>query len=243
MERQVKGIWIPIEVWEAKEISWNEKILLMEIDSYTSKGKDCFISNEYIQELLSVSERAARQYISNLIRYGYVRVVKFDGRRRYVESTLTSCRAEWQNSAGQRGEDLPHTYNEDTYKSSIDIEDSKRKVFPFKKSLIEIGVPQDVAEEWMRVRKAKRATNSEIAFKAIRREINKSGLTPEQAIRLAVEKSWSGFDASWISKERKVPQKERKESVFEHNMRVYDAVCGTNYHEQLYGKKEVCDEQ
>jgi len=59
-------------------------------------------------------------------------------------------------------------------------------------------------------------------------------------------KDWKSAIITWEKsrkKERKVPQKERKESVFEHNMRVYDAVCGTNYHEQLYGKKEECDEQ
>lgn len=46
MERQTKGIWIPIEIWEDKNLSWNERILLLEIDSFTTKDKDCFISNE-----------------------------------------------------------------------------------------------------------------------------------------------------------------------------------------------------
>ena len=31
-ERQVKGIWIPIEIWKDKNLSWNEKILFLEID-------------------------------------------------------------------------------------------------------------------------------------------------------------------------------------------------------------------
>lgn len=59
-------------------------------------------------------------------------------------------------------------------------------------------------------------------------------------------KDWKSAIITWEKsrkKERKVPQKERKESVFEHNMRVHDELFGTNYHEQLYGKKEVCDEQ
>ena len=42
MERIVKGIWFPIEIWEADDLSWSEKILLLEIDSFTSQGKDCF---------------------------------------------------------------------------------------------------------------------------------------------------------------------------------------------------------
>lgn len=39
------------------------------------------------------------------------------------------------------------------------------------------------------------------------------------------------------------PQPQRKESVFERNMRNMDEMFGTNYHEQMYGKKEVADEQ
>lgn len=96
-ERIVKGIWIPIEIWKDKNITWNEKILLLEIDSYTSKDKDCFISNEYISELLGINETNASKTISSLIKKGYVIKTRFDGRKRYVKSdlsiatTLTCC--------------------------------------------------------------------------------------------------------------------------------------------------------
>lgn len=67
MERQTKGIWIPIEIWEDKNLSWNERILLLDIDSFTTKDKDCFISNEYIANLLNVSETTANKILSSLI--------------------------------------------------------------------------------------------------------------------------------------------------------------------------------
>lgn len=89
MERQSKGIWFPIEIWEAKDLSWNEKILLLEIDSFTSKKKDCFISNEYIADLLKVTETTANKILSSLIKKGYVIKTSFDGRRRCVKSALT----------------------------------------------------------------------------------------------------------------------------------------------------------
>lgn len=242
MDRQVKGIWIPIEIWESTELSWNEKVLLMEIDSYTSRGKDCYFSNEFIAALLGVSERWASKSLSKLIDMEYVRVVRFDGRRRFVESTLNQFQAGWKKSSMQGGIKVPHTNNRiDINKSSIDIEDNKNKAvrFPFKKSLIEMGVSEEVAEAWMAVRKAKKAVNSEIAFNAVKREIAKAGLTPDNAIRIAVERSWCGFQADWLlkDKERKVAPKERKESVFEHNIRVFDQMNGTNNHELLYGKK------
>ena len=89
-DRIVKGIWFPIEIWEANDLDWNEKILLLEIDSFTSKGLDCFMSNEYIAEFLKVSTWKAGQLVNDLIHKGYVTKTKFDGRLRYIESNLTS---------------------------------------------------------------------------------------------------------------------------------------------------------
>ena len=87
-ERIVKGIWFPIEIWEAEDLDWNEKILLLEIDSFTSKGLDCYISNEYIAGLFKVSERKAADMVNDLINKGYVIKTKFDGRRRFIESNI-----------------------------------------------------------------------------------------------------------------------------------------------------------
>ena len=87
-ERLVKGIWIPIEIWKDKSLSWNEKILFLEIDSYTSREKDCFFSNAYIAELLGVNETHANKILSSLISKGYVIKTRFDGRHRYVQSAL-----------------------------------------------------------------------------------------------------------------------------------------------------------
>lgn len=88
-ERLSKGIWIPIEIWQDKNLSWNEKILFLEIDSYTSSEQDCFFSNQYIAELLGISETNANKTLSSLISKGYVIKTKFDGRRRYVKTALS----------------------------------------------------------------------------------------------------------------------------------------------------------
>lgn len=120
MDRIVKGIWIPIEIWQNDSLSWNEKILLMEIDSFTAKGQECYISNEYIAEFLGVTDRCARKYLSHLIDLGAIRVVKFDGRKRYVESTI-SFQAEWNDCSGLNGTSVPHTNNIDNKVGDINI--------------------------------------------------------------------------------------------------------------------------
>lgn len=216
MERIVKGIWIPIEIWEADDLTWNEKILLMEIDSFTSKGKDCFISDEYIAEMLKIGIRSASTMVSNLIRLGYIRKTKFDGRKRYLESTLAeqlckNCRADLQN--------LQTTNNNILINSSLQKNiENKRIRFDFKKALIDIGVSPEVAEDWLEVRKAKKAANTETAFKRLKEEISKSGLPANECITIAVARSWQGFQADWIT--RATTDKPKKESVLEHNRKV-----------------------
>ena len=103
MERQFKGIWVPAEIWEDTNLTWNEKIVLMEIDSFTAAGKDCFISDEYIAGLVGCSPRTASSIVSKLIRLGYVRKTRSDGRNRYLESAIFAeqtrkiCGADTQN--------------------------------------------------------------------------------------------------------------------------------------------------
>ena len=217
-QRLVKGIWIPIEIWEAQDLSWTEKILLMEIDSFTSQGKDCFISDEWIAATLNVGLRSASAMVANLIKKGYIKKTRFDGRKRYLESTLAeqvckNCRAEKQN--------MQTTYN------TIPIEEdksssnnNKRVRYDFKKALIEIGVSEQTAADWMEVRKAKGAANTETSFNGIYREISRSGMAAEECIRIAVENSWRGFKAEWMFNQQRSGGQTRRVSVLENNRNV-----------------------
>lgn len=86
----------------------------------------------------------------------------------------------------------------------------KPKKYEFAKELIALGVESKVVDAWMQVRKTKKATNSEIALVALKREAAKAGLSIADAVRLCVEKSWSGLDADWLkpkSQASPMPQK------------------------------------
>jgi hypothetical protein len=88
-------------------------------------------------------------------------------------------------------------------KSKDKPEKVKSKRFDFKGALIEAGATPETVHAWMAVRTKKRAVNTEIAFNGFMREVKKSGLTIEQSVLTCVEKSWSGFDASWIASDSK----------------------------------------
>lgn len=72
------------------------------------------------------------------------------------------------------------------------------KKFDFKKSLLEIGVSEKIVLDWLKVRKDKKASNTETAFKKIKSEIEKSAIPANDCIRIAVEKNWRGFESEWI---------------------------------------------
>ena len=106
------------------------------------------------------------------------------------------------------------------YVNNVTMEiNNKGKRFDFKKSLIEIGVSPEVADDWMQVRKTKRASNTETAFRRIKNEIDKSGLSANECITIAVSRSWRGFQADWVANQmRQRPQ--ARMSVLDNNRMV-----------------------
>lgn len=173
-ERIVKGIWIPIEIWKDKNLTWNEKILLLEIDSYTSNEKDCFISNEYISELLGINETNASKTISSLIKKGYVIKTRFDGRKRYVKSdlsiatTLTCCEEQTSRVRGSM-------YTDSKQESSTNTFTNKEKVSK-KKSLNFSAVSADmmsIVEDWLAYKSEKKQSYKQIGFDAFYKNLCK----------------------------------------------------------------------
>lgn len=231
-ERIIKGIWFPIEIWEAADLDWNEKILLMEIDSFTSKGLDCFMSNEYIGQFLKVSETKAGNMVNALIKKGYVIKTKFDGRRRFIESNLQSSLMELTKQPRRickAGSQDLHANNNKYNNDSTNHKDIYKPArFNFLNALLSLGVSEQTARDWMEVRKAKRAANTETAFRNIATEIRKSGMDAESCIRMSAANSWQGFKAEWVQKWAKNGQKPapRQESAYEHNQRLMRELLG-----------------
>ena len=230
-ERIVKGIWFPIEIWEADDLDWNEKILLLEIDSFTSKGLDCYMSNEYIAGFLKVSEWKAGQMVNDLIKKGYVIKTKFDGRKRFIETNLIGSLVKNQKQPCEKqkadfGKSSPN-YNKSNNDSTNHQENNKGK-FNFLSELINMGVQEQTARDWMQVRKDKRASNTETALRSIQAEIRKSGMDAETCIRMAAENSWQGFKAEWAQNRQPQgrPAPVRKESNRERLDRIAQEMFG-----------------
>lgn len=66
--------------------------------------------------------------------------------------------------------------------------------------MISEGVDQQVAKDWLTVRKAKRLPLTPTAWEETKTEAEKAGMTVAEAVRTAVKNSWGGFRASWLER-------------------------------------------
>jgi hypothetical protein len=100
-----------------------------------------------------------------------------------------------------------------------DIDAIEEKKFNFRSALVSLGVSNNLVKDWLQVRKTKKAANTETAFNALKKEIQKSGLSAEKCLLLAVENSWAGFKAEYAKNQtnnqhRKAHQSESQNYTF-----------------------------
>jgi hypothetical protein len=73
--------------------------------------------------------------------------------------------------------------------------------FSFFNSLIDYGFDKDLVNDWIKVRKTKKATNTETAFKNFIKELEKRNSNINDVLEFIVSKNWSGFKWEWYDKE------------------------------------------
>lgn len=78
-------------------------------------------------------------------------------------------------------------------------------------------IPESVWQDFLEIRKAKRAPLTDTAMDGIRREAQKAGVTMEQAIAACCEFGWQGFNAGWYADRQVKPS--GSETVYQRSMR------------------------
>ena len=73
----------------------------------------------------------------------------------------------------------------------------KKSTITAKDLYLEFGVDEQVAQDWLTVRKAKKSPLTITALKTVMREAQKAGITLSAAIECSAEAGWVGFKADW----------------------------------------------
>ncbi|GKX29037.1 hypothetical protein SH1V18_15170 [Vallitalea longa] len=81
MERDFKGIWIPKEIWLSDDLTMQERIFLVEIDSLDNNG-GCYAKNEHFAKFFNLSKNRCSEVIKSLETkdYIYIKYIK-DGKQ------------------------------------------------------------------------------------------------------------------------------------------------------------------
>ncbi|WP_310560375.1 DUF6291 domain-containing protein [Flavobacterium sp.] len=77
--------------------------------------------------------------------------------------------------------------------------ETKIKNFDFRKNLMDFGFKEKLIDDWIKVRKTKRATNTETAFNKFIGEVQKANKDPNEILEICISKDWKGFQAEWLN--------------------------------------------
>jgi len=91
------------------------------------------------------------------------------------------------------------TPNNNVNKDNNENNVNKKDIFNFKNSLLDLNIEKQIVNDWLSVRKTKKATNTETSFNQIKTQILKSKRTANECIKVAVERNWSGFNTKWLT--------------------------------------------
>ncbi len=116
-----------------------------------------------------------------------------------ADSAKLECANPPNSNGGKR-----QTNTENTAENTSENTNIYKGRFNFANALVSQGADQKLISEYMEVRKAKKAVNSETAFKSLISEQQKSGLTLNQVLEHCVVNSWKGFKAEWIKNQNTV---------------------------------------
>lgn len=73
-ERQFKGVWIPREIWLSEDLTIQEKVILVEIDSLETEDRGCYASNKYFSDFFKLTSQRVSQIIKNLESKNYLKI-------------------------------------------------------------------------------------------------------------------------------------------------------------------------
>lgn len=97
-------------------------------------------------------------------------------------------------------------------RDSVRVSDSEKEIdikptakFSFFHSLTKLTDNKQLINDWLKVRKNKRATNSETAYNMFINQVDKTNLSIDEVLKICIEKDWKSFKSEWVKDEKPKP--------------------------------------
>lgn len=132
----------------------------------------------------------------------------YESQRHQIETSVKGWERATKDTLGTTlptplGTTLPTPKQEEEVEVEEKVEvkeklENNNKPFNFSVSLIDYGFKEELVKDWLLVRKNKKMTNTQTAFKKFINQVEKSKLEKNTILEKCIEKSWGGFESSWI---------------------------------------------
>lgn len=212
-----KHTFIVILDWMLRlDLDLTETVILAIIYGFSQDGETTFRGSwKYLEYHAKCSRRKVAKSLALLVERGLVKKTDvYQGGVKFCEYSACTGGA-WcapvvhevqkvvHEMHGGGAPDAPNNIIDNAKDKSLANRDNSApaRAFDFKNSLIEMGVTEQHAADWLAVRKVKRMTNTRTAFDRLKAQIEKAckqyNITPDACVAFAASKDWGGFDAAW----------------------------------------------
>lgn len=104
--------------------------------------------------------------------------------------------------------------------------------FNFRKAMLSEGFAPELVDEWLKIRKAKKAINTERAFKTFIEQVRKTNQDINTVLSIIVQKQWKGFEADWLHSAQATLQSPQQTIIDEYG----NIITPTNHYTPPSGK-------
>lgn len=222
------SMMLMVEAMKAKVGNPNKKLVLLKLADCASDTGECFPSYQHIADQCEISRRSVMKYVDELESMGFLWVEnRKNGKQNHTNVYhLTISKGAKNGSEPHSLGSEPHSLGGGEPRSPItsnsfepvnetciahEAQQKRAAVAKPKKTdthsadlaaLENMGVETQLAKDWLQTRKEKRAGSlTQTVITALRREAEKAGLTVPQAVRVAAERGWARFNASYLHNE------------------------------------------
>ncbi|WP_286378631.1 helix-turn-helix domain-containing protein [Acinetobacter towneri] len=211
--------------WRAHVKNATQRLILLSLADRAGEHHTCYPSNKRLAEDTMLNLKTVQKSVCELIELGLIadtgerkgntnqirvlQLIGVDSRecnepkngavKQTQKRNSTKIGNDTKNGIGNEPKNGLGNLPIEPINESININTAKPAKFSFANELKKLGADNQMINDWMLVRKNKKASNSETSFKNFMTQVEKSKLPLNTILEICIVRDWKGFNASWLS--------------------------------------------